>query len=87
MLSVADETFCPNLAANLNPRLLACQGELSRDSGVDYAARYYNLSGFMMSVMAGVYLFNLLYSSSLCYPPLSNVLICHVVHHSLAASS
>lgn len=85
----ADETFCPNPAANLNPRLLVCQGELretSPDSGVDYAPRYYNLSGFMMSVMAGVYLFNLLYSSSLCYPTLSNVLICHVVHRSLAAS-
>lgn len=86
----ADETFCPNLAANLNPRLLVCQRELretSRDSSVDYAARYYNLSGFMMSVMAGVYLFNLLCSSSLCYPTLSNVLICHVVRRCLAASA
>lgn len=85
----ADETFCPKLAANSNPRRSACHGELrgtSPDSGVDYAPRYYNLSGFMMFVMAGVYLFNLLYSASLCAPTLSNVLICHVVHRSLVAS-
>lgn len=56
------------------------------DSGVDYTVRYYNLSGFMMSVTAGVYLFNLLYSTSLSHPKLSNVLICHFVHLLLEGS-
>ncbi len=56
------------------------------DSGVDYTVRYYNLSGFMMSVMAGIHLFRLLYSTSLCQPNVSKVPICHSVHNSLVVS-
>lgn len=52
------------------------------DSGVDYTVRYCNLSGFMMSVTAGIYLFNLLYSNSFCCPKTSKILICHYRHRS-----
>lgn len=58
-------------------------GRGENDSGVDYTVGYYNLSGFMMSMMAGIDLFNQLYSASLSHSKQTKALICHLIHHSL----
>lgn len=71
-------------------RLLACQRGLrgaAPHSSVDYAPPHYNLSGFMMSVMPGVHLFNLLCCRSLCDATISNVPICHVVRCGFAQTN